>query len=111
MEVDSMEGLNDRLKIAREGLHLSQDYVAKQLGLNRTAMVQIEAGNRKIAADELSGFSRLYGISVDELLNGSDASKPKSVFARSFFELDEADQREILNLIEFKRMMKEQRIR
>ena len=106
-----MEGLNDRLRIAREGLHLSQDYVAKQIGITRTAVVQIEAGNRKVSADELSMFAKLLGISVDELLNGKNTKKPSSIFARSFDELDEADQREILNLIEFKRMMKEQRIR
>ena len=44
---------------------------------------------------------------MDELLNGRSAEMPVQMFARRFGALDEADQQEILNLIEFKRMMKE----
>ena len=35
---------------------------------------------------------------------------PAQMFARSFGELDEADQREIMNLIEFKKRMKERTV-
>ena len=65
-----MRALYERIKEARTELHLSQEYVAKFLGVNRTAIVEIESG-------------------------------------KWFGALDEADQQEILNLIEFKRMMKE----
>ena len=56
--------------------------------------------------DELAKFSELFQISVDELMNGKAAEMPVQMFVRSFGELDEADQREILNLIEFKKQMK-----
>ena len=98
-----------RIRKAREGLHISQDYLAKRVNINRTAMVQIENGNRNVSADELSAFSEVFGISADELLNGKKFDMPQMVFARSFSELDETDQNEILNLIEFKKQMKAKR--
>ena len=85
---------------------MSQDYVAKFLGVNRTAVVEIESGKRKVSAEELGKFSELFQIPVDELLNGRSAEMPVQMFARRFGALDEADQQEILNLIEFKRMMR-----
>ena len=102
-----MRALYERIKEARTELHLSQDYVAKFLGVNRTAIVEIESGKRKVSADELGKFSELFQIPADELLNGRSTEVPVQMFARRFGALDEADQQEILNLIEFKRMMKE----
>ena len=102
-----MKALYERIKKARTELHLSQEYVAKFLGVNRTAVVEIESGKRKVSAEELGKFSELFQIPVDELLNGRSAEMPVQMFARRFGALDEADQQEILNLIEFKRMMKE----
>lgn len=102
-----MKALYERIKEARTELHLSQDYVAKFLGVNRTAIVEIESGKRKVSADELGKFSDLFQIPADELLNGRSTEMPVQMFARRFGALDEADQQEILNLIEFKRMMKE----
>ena len=102
-----MRALYERIKEARTELHLSKDYVAKFLGVNRTAIVEIESGKRKVSADELGKFSELFQIPADELLNGRSTEMPVQMFARRFGALDEADQQEILNLIEFKRMMKE----
>ena len=102
-----MRALYERIKEARTELHLSQDYVAKFLGVNRTAIVEIESGKRKVSADELGKFSELFQIPADELLNGRSTEMPVQMFARRFGALDEADQQEILNLIDFKRMMKE----
>jgi transcriptional regulator with XRE-family HTH domain len=102
----SNKKLYDRLRDARLELHLSQEYVSGLINLNRTALVQIEAGKRKVTSDELTGFSKIYGISVDELLYGKEVAVPEKVFVRDFSDLDEADQKEIINLIEFKKMVK-----
>lgn len=104
-----MKKLGERLKNIREELHLSQEYVAKYLNIPRTAIVQIESEKRKVSADELELFSNIYGVSVDELVHGQETEIPCNMFARGFSELDENDQREIINLIKFKKMMKEQR--
>lgn len=102
-----MAELYERIKKARTELHLSQDYVAQFLGINRTAIVEIESNRRKVSADELGKFSELFQIPADELLHGRSVEMPVQMFARRFGALDESDQKEILNLIEFKRMMKE----
>jgi hypothetical protein len=102
----TMQTLNERIKKARVALHLSQDYVAKFLGVSRTAIVEIESNRRKVSADELGKLSALFQIPADELLNGRNVEAPVQMFARRFGSLDESDQQEILNLIEFKRMMK-----
>ncbi len=65
-----------------------------------------ESGRRKMSAEELGKFSELFQIPEDELLNGRAVQMPVQMFARRFGALEE-DQQEILNLIEFKRMMKE----
>lgn len=56
-----------RLRAAREQSGLSQGQAAKLLGLLRPTISEIEAGRRRVAADELSGFARAYGVSVSWL--------------------------------------------
>lgn len=104
-----MMGLAERLKNARTSLHLSQEYVAQFLKINRAAIVQIEAGKRKVSANELQLYSALFGYTTDELLNGMQKEIPEIMFARKFSELDEVDQHEIMSLMEFKKMIMDQR--
>lgn len=98
----------ERLKEIRKQLNLSQEFVAKHIGIARTTLVAIESGNRKITADELDMFSKLYGVSVDEILHGKvSADSEVSMFARTFSTLSDTDKKEILNLMDFKRRYKE----
>jgi transcriptional regulator with XRE-family HTH domain len=101
--------LSDRIKTCRNKLHLSQEYVANYMAMNRATITQIELGKRKVTAEELAKFSRLFGISADGLLLGDNIEMPSTIFARSFSELDERDQNEIMSLMQFKKMMKEQK--
>ena len=104
-----MAKLNERIKELRNRLHLSQDYVAKYLGLSRSTYTQMENGNRKVLADEVAQLCKLFGVSADDLLNDNEISQPAKMFARSFAELDERDQAEIMNLIRFKEQVTAQR--
>ena len=101
-----MSELCVRIKDARTKLHLSQQYVADHLGIGRSAVADIEAGRRKVSAEELDGLSDLFLVPIEELLHGRPSAAPSLVFARCFDQLDEEDQREILNLMEFKRTVK-----
>lgn len=101
-----MKQLHERIREARTNLHLSQEYVAKYLGIGRSAVAEIESNKRNVSAQELGKLSELFLIPTDELLYGKSVSMPAQTFARSFEKLDEADQIEILNLIEFKKAMK-----
>lgn len=96
---------NERLKKARTDLKLTQEYVAKYLGVTRTAIVQIENGNRKISSDELNKLCMLYGVSSDYILGNVPDVDTSKIFARSFNALSEQDKMEILSLIEFKRQL------
>ncbi len=101
--------INERIKNYRNQLHLSQEYVANFLGINRATYTQMENGNRRITAEDVSKLSDLFGVTADALLNENKLSQPATVFARSFEKLDENDQAEIMNLIKFKEQMKMQR--
>lgn len=101
--------IHDRLRQARKYLHLSQEYVASQTGLNRTAITAIELGQRNISTEELKKFSELYGLSLDEIVYGEDKDAEVKVFARRYAALSEDDKREIQNLVEFKRNLKKMR--
>lgn len=104
-----MNTLADRIKVCRNKLHLSQEYVASYMSMNRATVTQIELGKRKVTAEELAKFSTLFSVSADALLHGGNIEMPTAIFARSFSELDEKDQDEIMSLMQFKKLMKEQR--
>jgi transcriptional regulator with XRE-family HTH domain len=99
----------ERLKQARKYLNLSQEYVATQMGLQRTAITAIELGQRSVTTEELKKFSELYGLSLDELVYGEDQNSEVKVLTRRYSELSEDDKREILNLVEFKLRLKKMR--
>ena len=98
----------ERLKEARKALHLTQEFVAKQMGMSRTTVVAIESGKREVSAKELAGFANLYGVSMDDLIHGkTPADEKTAMFARTFSELSAIDQAEIMNLMQFKKRSRE----
>lgn len=56
----------------RMSASLTQECVAKQLGIGRTAVSMWETGDALPRAEMLPEIARLYGCTVDELLNGDD---------------------------------------
>lgn len=60
MDIDQTT-LGARLRGAREGAKLTQDQVAQALSLPRTAIAQIEAGNRSVSSLELVKLAKLFG--------------------------------------------------
>jgi len=57
-----------RLREARKMAGLSQGQVAKLLGMHRPTISEIEAGNRRVSAEELSKFAEMYDVTVSWLL-------------------------------------------
>lgn len=57
-----------RLREAREASGLTQDEVARHLGLSRPSVAQIELGNRGVSSLELDQLSYLYGRDIRDLL-------------------------------------------
>lgn len=60
--------LGERLRVARTTAGKTQEDAAKALGVARTTVVAIEAGDRRIRNDELMSLAELYGVSVNSLL-------------------------------------------
>lgn len=53
-----------RLREARRLSGLSQGQVAIRMEMHRPTITEIEAGNRKVSAEELSRFAALYDVGV-----------------------------------------------
>lgn len=51
----------------RKDRRISQEALAALLGISRSSLAQIEAGNRKLSASELLDLARIFDMSVDEL--------------------------------------------
>ena len=103
-----MNNCGEKLKAAREFLGLTQDQVASTLNLTRNIVVNIENGNRSIKSDELYKFSKLYGLTMEEIVSDEkEIDMSNQVFARGFDSLSEKDKQEIINLIKFKNNYKE----
>lgn len=100
-----MKNLGTRLKDVREDLGLTQENVAKLMGVSRVIITNIETGTRKVSAEELSKFSKIYGWTMEELMEGANTQNVPA-FTKAFKELSGEDQNEILNLIKFKKMYK-----
>ncbi len=58
----------ERLREARKMAGLSQGQVAKLLKMHRPTISEIEAGNRRVSAEELSKFADMYEVSVSWLI-------------------------------------------
>jgi len=60
--------LGSRLRVAREACGLTQESVARELGISRPAVTQVEAGNRAVSSLELSRLAYLFGRDIREFL-------------------------------------------
>ncbi|TPE62628.1 helix-turn-helix domain-containing protein [Sandaracinobacter neustonicus] len=57
-----------RLRAAREAAGLSQGQVAKLMNMHRPTISEMEAGNRRITADELAKLADLYDTKLSWLM-------------------------------------------
>ena len=94
----------ERLKEARKLAGLSQGHVAKMLGLHRPSVSEMEAGNRRVSADELARLAEIYDVSVVWLLGEApetlDAQDPRlELAARELAKLKPDDLVRLLRLL------------
>ncbi|MCR4377226.1 MAG: helix-turn-helix domain-containing protein [Rhodospirillales bacterium] len=70
--------LAKRIKEARKLSGLSQAHVAKFLGIHRPSVSEIEAGNRRVSAEEITKLAEIFDVSVSWLLGeGEDKISPE----------------------------------
>lgn len=68
------EKMGLRIRQARTMAGLSQGQVAKLLKLHRPSVSEIEAGNRRVTADELHRMATVFDVSVNWLLGKAPES-------------------------------------
>ena len=99
----SREGIASRLRLAREMAGLTQGQVAKNLGWHRPTVSEIEAGRRKVSAEEVSRLAELYGVNVPWIIGEKQISSVTNdrveLAARELGKLKEEDLDHILQLI------------
>jgi transcriptional regulator with XRE-family HTH domain len=66
-----------KLKGLRESNNITQQYLAKKLGVSRQAVCMWESGKRELRATMLSKIARLFDVSVDHILNPKYEKKGK----------------------------------
>lgn len=98
------EPISARLRQAREQAGLSQGQVAKMLGLHRPSVSEMEAGRRKVSAEELAKLAGIYGVRVSWLTSAQpdeDARREAKleVAARELRKLKPEDLDRLLNLL------------
>ena len=69
----SRTAIADRLRMAREAAGLSQGQAAKLMEMHRPTVSEIEAGRRRLAAEELARFADAYGVSAAWIVGEHDA--------------------------------------
>ncbi len=96
--------LAEKLRQAREYLTLSQDEVAKALGIPRAAISLIESGQRRVEALELKKFSVIYERPLSYFTGEEAPAKlPDEVehLARTARKLSSRDREELSRFAEF----------
>lgn len=69
------KSLGEKIRKLREENGLTQEELARKLGIPRPSVSQIESGRREVTATELQKLSRILEISTDELLSEDDRKK------------------------------------
>lgn len=101
--ISEREKIAERLKEARAQAGLSQENAAKILGIQRPAISEIESGRRKVSAEEIIQFSKLYKVNTSWLLLKDETEiemdEQLKVAARELSKMSEADRKKLLDIL------------
>ncbi|MEV6894734.1 helix-turn-helix transcriptional regulator [Kribbella sp. NPDC051137] len=102
-----LERLGERLRTTRDYLGMSQQYVADNTGIPRSAVSDIERGARRVDSLELKKLAKLYRQPVSWFLSEEDEPDiGEHVLAglpRALAELTQGDQQEVLDFARYLR--------
>lgn len=63
---------NEKLQQLRKGKEWTQEQLAEELFVSRTAISKWESGKGYPNIDSLKGISKLFSVSIDDLLSGEE---------------------------------------
>lgn len=98
------EQIATKLRMAREAAGLTQAQVAKMLQVHRPTISEIEAGRRRVPADELTKLVEIYGVSIEwitsERTSQSDPTDDRIMLAaRQLSRMNDKDLDRLMTLI------------
>jgi transcriptional regulator with XRE-family HTH domain len=94
--------IGERLRQARTAARLTQAEAAEALGIPRSAVSELEAGTRRLAAAELARCAVLYRRPATWFLDGGpETGGPAEAVARLVAGLPPADQEAVTRFAEF----------
>jgi transcriptional regulator with XRE-family HTH domain len=99
---DQRLAIAHRLRLARENAGLSQGQVAKKLDLQRPSVSEMEAGRRRVSAEELSALAVLYHVDSGWLLGEASATIDTDrveLAARELAKLKPGDLNRVMDLL------------
>ena len=102
--ISDREQIAERLKEARVSAGLSQESAAKILELQRPAISEIEAGKRKVSAEEIIRFAKLYKVNTSWLLLKEEEQEGEmndqlKVAARELSKMSDVDRKKLLDIL------------
>ncbi|MFC4101042.1 helix-turn-helix domain-containing protein [Paenibacillus xanthanilyticus] len=68
--------MGDRLRELRLRKNISQEEVAKQIGITRSAYSHYEINNRQPVYETLKKLAVLFNVSLDYIIGGEQPTKP-----------------------------------
>ena len=106
---DGAAELARRLREAREYVNLSQQFVAEQTGIPRSAISDIERGSRRVESLELKRLAELYRMPIGFFLEtnpaaelaGENQDPTIAALARATKEMDDETKSELLRFALF----------
>ncbi len=72
-----MYAVGERIKARRIELEWTQEQLAKESGLSKGFLSDLEAGKRSVGADSLLAIATALGVSMDYLMKGGVPETPK----------------------------------
>lgn len=106
----------NRVKQLREEKHITQEKLAKAVGIDRTTISKVESGERELTLDHLQRISKFFDVSFDYVLGTSNdrkikvqvidiqpdgVTKTQMEFLKKIEELDVKDIEQVMDYIDF----------
>ena len=92
------------MKEKRVYLELSQQYVSDKTGIPRSAISDIERGERRVDSLELKKFSKLFGYPVSYFLGVEEEVQDEvHSWARAMTELTDGDREQVMRFAQYLR--------
>lgn len=93
-----------RLRLSRELAGITQAQVAKKLDWHRPTVSEIEAGRRRVSAEELTALAEMYGVGVpwlvgEDEVDSSAAADRVKLAARELSKLRKEDLDRVFELL------------